>query len=604
MILYWSRGAAAARRFDRCTRLQQRPPAVTVVARGVRWPPVDGSPGWAARALLGGAGPACLAIGLLAAVRSSWVTDDAFISFRYAENLVGGLGLVFNAGERVEGYTNFLWTMWCAAGLGLGIDPVPWALASGVACYGASIVLLVVHHLRLRAALGSTGLTLPVAAVVAALHRDWAVWATGGLETAAFTLLALIGFLLLVGRDGPTTGCALAAGAVLALAAMTRPDGVIFAAVAGPWLLFFAGSTARSRWREAAAFVVGFAVLFLPFLSWRLAYYGELVPNTYHAKSAALAWYGQGWHYLRLFFTKYWVLALAAPLAAVSALRLRAKPVWFAQAALAAACALAYTFWVWRVGGGFMFARLLVPTLPFWAILLDLALLPLASRRAWQPAATSAVALALLFTPQPIEGRRIVHGIADEPRHYARDAVAEVDRRAAILRRYFAGLDVTVGFTGSEARLVYRAAVPRAIECEAGLTDPVIARRPLERRGRPGHEKHATLSYLVDVRRTHFVLNRHAWRIIGAENRVPPVPVEMDGVRAWLLHWDPRLVAELRGRGARVPDFPAALDRIIAGLDRLEPLAVEALYRDLCRFYFDHVDDPARRQAFTRHLRS
>ena len=39
-----------------------------------------------------------------------WMLDDAFISFRYAENWVSGHGPVYNAGERVEGYTNFLWT--------------------------------------------------------------------------------------------------------------------------------------------------------------------------------------------------------------------------------------------------------------------------------------------------------------------------------------------------------------------------------------------------------------------------------------------------------------------------------------------------------------
>ena len=37
--------------------------------------------------------------------------DDAFISFRYAANLVDGHGLVFNHGERVEGYTNLLWVL-------------------------------------------------------------------------------------------------------------------------------------------------------------------------------------------------------------------------------------------------------------------------------------------------------------------------------------------------------------------------------------------------------------------------------------------------------------------------------------------------------------
>lgn len=37
------------------------------------------------------------------------VADDAYISFRYLDNWLNGLGLVYNPGERVEGYTNFLW---------------------------------------------------------------------------------------------------------------------------------------------------------------------------------------------------------------------------------------------------------------------------------------------------------------------------------------------------------------------------------------------------------------------------------------------------------------------------------------------------------------
>mgnify|MGYP004280342605 CR=1 FL=1 len=40
-----------------------------------------------------------------------YVKDDTFISMRYARNLAMGHGLVFNYGERLEGYTNFLWVM-------------------------------------------------------------------------------------------------------------------------------------------------------------------------------------------------------------------------------------------------------------------------------------------------------------------------------------------------------------------------------------------------------------------------------------------------------------------------------------------------------------
>ena len=52
-----------------------------------------------------------------------FLCDDAFISFRYSRHLVDGLGLVWNPGEVVEGYTNFLWVLIAAAGLGLGVGP-------------------------------------------------------------------------------------------------------------------------------------------------------------------------------------------------------------------------------------------------------------------------------------------------------------------------------------------------------------------------------------------------------------------------------------------------------------------------------------------------
>ena len=46
-------------------------------------------------------------VGILHTSLLSFVNDDAFISLRYAKNLVTGFGLVYNAGERVECYTNY-----------------------------------------------------------------------------------------------------------------------------------------------------------------------------------------------------------------------------------------------------------------------------------------------------------------------------------------------------------------------------------------------------------------------------------------------------------------------------------------------------------------
>jgi|GEM_PF-1909000 len=71
-----------------------------------------------------------------------FVCDDAFISFRYAKNLVTHGELVYNIGERIEGYTNFLWTLLIAGGIWLGADPVHFAKTLGW-FWGAGCLFLV-----------------------------------------------------------------------------------------------------------------------------------------------------------------------------------------------------------------------------------------------------------------------------------------------------------------------------------------------------------------------------------------------------------------------------------------------------------------------------
>lgn len=55
--------------------------------------------------------------------RLRWLSDDAFISFRYAQHLAEHGELVYNPGEFVEGYTNFLWTLLMALGMKAGLEP-------------------------------------------------------------------------------------------------------------------------------------------------------------------------------------------------------------------------------------------------------------------------------------------------------------------------------------------------------------------------------------------------------------------------------------------------------------------------------------------------
>jgi arabinofuranosyltransferase len=558
-------------------------------------------PSRVARGLFVGAAIAAAGAGVYLAVRQYWMCDDAFITFRYADNLVRGHGLVFNAGERVEGYTNLLWTLWVALGIALGASAAAWAGFWGIACFAATLALLARRGWSIARS-AAIAWPMPVAVVLAAVHREGAIFATSGLETSAFTLLAFAGYLLVCPVDVPSASSApervaslrrlAAAGAVLALASLTRPDGVLFAAVCGVWIL------GGRDLRGAVAFAAGFAALWLPATIWRVAYYGDLFPNTYYAKSAALSWWSQGAFYAKIYFERYWPLVLAIPAAAFARPR---RPV-----ALELALAVVYTLYVMRVGGDFMFGRLLLPVAPFLAILVERGLgAALARRPVIRAALAAALAIAMIVTPSAVDRHRRPRGITDE-----RDAYTVVlagwaqraDDNGAVLAGLFDGLPITVCFFGAQARLVYRSRVATAIECETGLTDATIARQELRERGRVGHEKHAQLSYLL-ARRVDFVLTRdYANTVLHLDAALPDVPIALGKIQGRVITWDPAIMAALRARGVAVPDVPAQIDRVIAALPGRSDAEVRRDWERYRRLYFDRAPDPAREAPFRARL--
>src|SRR5438093_11805461 len=128
----------------------------------------------------------------LAHIRYLWfVCDDAYISYRYAANLAHGLGPVYNAGERVEGYSNFLWMILSAATIRLGGEPQTWApVVSAVAALLTLAIVLRSAHAR--------GMNLLPVGILLAASPGFAAWATSGLETGLFTFALTGGMLALV----------------------------------------------------------------------------------------------------------------------------------------------------------------------------------------------------------------------------------------------------------------------------------------------------------------------------------------------------------------------------------------------------------------------
>ena len=114
----------------------------------------------------------CSLAGLSRAASLAWVSDDAFISFRYAENWIAGHGLVFNVGERVEGYTNLLWTLAVGVCMRLGADPVAASEVAGHPLLRAARRLP--RPLVLAAQpIGAGGPFLPLAAGIVLISDDF-----------------------------------------------------------------------------------------------------------------------------------------------------------------------------------------------------------------------------------------------------------------------------------------------------------------------------------------------------------------------------------------------------------------------------------------------
>lgn len=208
------------------------------------------------------------------------IIDDAFITFRYARNLLAGSGLVYNPGEPVFGITTplFVAVVTLLAWLTGGTQaPYP-LLAVGVnaAADAATCWLLV----RIGERLGHPRAGI-LAGLLWALSPMSVTFAIGGMETSLFVLL--LAAALYFHLSGRPVYAALGAG----LAILARPDGVLMAALIGmdrlrQWIRKSPPSAGPTV-REGAAF--GLPIGLWSVYAW--AVYGSPIPHSVVAKATA-----------------------------------------------------------------------------------------------------------------------------------------------------------------------------------------------------------------------------------------------------------------------------------------------------------------------------
>lgn len=431
--------------------------------------------------------------------RLRFVCDDAFISFRYAHNLVQGHGLVWNPGERVEGYTNFAWVMLMAGVEALGGDPEVGSIVLGHACGVATLLLVALWGSWLRRDSGAWVCLLAPAAL--ASNRVFAGWASGGLETALYTLLLSLG-LFLLGRDLEQRRPAWRSGLAFAALTLTRPEGVLCYAVATGAALVLFRSVRPLAWGALA-----FVPPVLLHLGFRVLYYGELLPNTFYAKVNIPLW-EVGLGYLGLYARAYG-LPVGGVLCCLGLFGGRGTPAFRHRLILVAVIA-ANLVTIAGIGGDFYEFRFVAPLLPAFFLLVQEAL-PVRPRS--RQSVLHFTAILVVFSifmilnsiPAIIGFRAPDDSTSPDPHsHFEAERMhIESYRRIAAWLGQYARPEETIAIM--PAGLIPYATGLRAVDM-VGLNDYEIARGPLVDLKLVGHQKLIDERILRDVRRVTFIL--------------------------------------------------------------------------------------------------
>jgi len=464
-----------------------------------------------------------LVLFLAHAVSLNFIQDDAFISYRYVKNFLAGRGLVFNAGERVEGYTNFLWIILLALFTALGVNTI---LASKILGLAGGCLSLVLLYRIGRILLGEEGAdrTSPAGWIalapplLMAVNGAFAYWCISGLESGLFVPLILAAVYFSLTRERLMVLCA-------AMATLVRPEGALVFAI----LIFHTLLFRKAGLKKILLSVTAYAALLLPYLIFKAAYYGDLLPNPFYAKT------GFSWEYIRSGLDYFWRFLKHYGL--WGGLYLLTLIGWGRQAASGSGSATErniparsrrlallmiwfYSLAVILIGGDVLLGhRFFLPVLPFlylligWGLFRLSGLFPPGPLRRGLPAAVLAALLAMTFFL---------------PRSWlltVRQAEFGLGRKMAItaaeLDRLYDGPFSVAASTIGALSYYSRAAVIDML----GLTDPVIARNPEQIPG-------IVSSWREKKYNGRYVLSRDPELIIFSTGMKPSAPAE----RALLLY--------------------------------------------------------------------
>ncbi|MBU0983151.1 MAG: hypothetical protein KKA42_04725 [candidate division Zixibacteria bacterium] len=317
-----------------------------------------------------------LVIYALLANHLNFTQDDSYISYRYVANFLHGDGLVYNIGERIEGFTNFGWVVFMAAWGVVGIDFIAvskiagFLLGGGVVCITFLLSTLVFDDRQWLYRL--------LVVLLTGATQSLAYWSPAGLETAAFAFFALLGLYWFATRHRLLTFA-------MIMAVWLRPEGALLCA-----LLIVIEAVQTRRIPKFTLACAGLAfVMSLPYVGFKIWYYGGILPNPFYAKTSFSGdQLSNGLEYVLRFYQHYgfWGAGLVIPLLFYRRLTTVARAVWL--------YVVLYSVYILLVGGDVLKVhRFFIPVIGPAALLAVLSVFLLTQRLTKQLRVVLAVAI-------------------------------------------------------------------------------------------------------------------------------------------------------------------------------------------------------------------
>ncbi len=427
-------------------------------------------------------------------LRFRFTVDDAYIGIRYARHFVEGSGLVYNIGERVEGYSDFLWIILLSFFGFLGFNFVSAAHFLGL--FSSVLTLILVFKLANKINPHKKYYNL-IPITFLANNVIYTEWATGGLETSFFTLLLFIFFYRFYIEIVKNRNSLQLSAIIAVLLILTRPDGIFFIVVYFLFMLFVFRHQLKEYRYKIFTWIAIFLILYLPYTVWRVSYYGDIIPNYVYNKVNKLHYFSRGWLFFKSFLIdSYFYLWLIPPL-----FFFRFKNLFVNFVVLSTLIFILFTIWV---GGDWMGYRFYRPILPPLLLIFGLGMYKFFEMRKYNILGTNTLRIfALLFLIITfILSSKATYDPHWRPTNFtdigSRFQINIPEKKAIEIADAYEKLldpdDVLAGtFAGYPA--VYTD--NRYIDM-LGLTDKFVAKLEVKKPGMPGHEKWAPRSYLEE----------------------------------------------------------------------------------------------------------